>query len=102
FDVGGGLGVDYDGSQTNFASSMNYTMQEYANDIVFALQEICDAAAVPHPTIVSESGRAIVTHHSMLVIDILGVSEFKVGNAPDTLPEQTTRVVRNLWETWRD
>src|SRR5687767_9792978 len=55
FDAGGGLGVDYDGSQTNFASSMNYSTQEYANDIVFALQETCDTGGVPHPTIVTES-----------------------------------------------
>ncbi len=79
FDVGGGLGVDYDGSQTNFASSMNYTLQEYANDIVFGLQEICDLSGVPHPVIVTESGRAMVAHHSMLVMDVLGVSEFAVG-----------------------
>src|SRR5215831_5587240 len=102
FDAGGGLGVDYDGSQTNFASSMNYTMQEYANDIVFALEEICDAAQVPHPTIVTESGRAIVAHHSMLVIDILGVGEFDVGKAPEQLPKDANRIVRNLFETHRD
>jgi arginine decarboxylase len=102
FDAGGGLGVDYDGSQTNFASSMNYTMQEYANDIVFSLQEICDAAGVAHPTIVSESGRAVVAHHSMLVIDILGVGEFEVGKAPDSVPETASRAVRNLFETHRD
>jgi arginine decarboxylase len=102
FDAGGGLGVDYDGSQTNFASSMNYTMQEYANDIVFSLQEICDAAGVPHPTIVTESGRAVVAHHSMLVIDILGVGEFDVGKAPEKLGKDASRVVRNLFETYRD
>jgi arginine decarboxylase len=102
FDAGGGLGVDYDGSQTNFASSMNYTMQEYANDIVFSLQEICDAAGVTHPTIVTESGRAIVAHHSMLVIDILGVGEFDVGKAPEKLAEESSRVVRNLFETFKD
>jgi len=101
-DVGGGLGVDYDGSQTNFASSMNYTTQEYANDIVFSLQEICDAAQVPHPTIVSESGRAIVAHHSMLVIDILGVGEFDVGKAPEQVPATASRTVQNLFETHRD
>src|SRR4029077_14519993 len=56
-DVGGGLGVDYDGSQTNFESSMNYTLQEYANDVVYHVQTVCDEAKVPHPTIVSESGR---------------------------------------------
>ncbi|HVZ72302.1 MAG TPA: biosynthetic arginine decarboxylase [Polyangia bacterium] len=102
FDAGGGLGVDYDGSQTNFASSMNYTTQEYANDIVFALQEICDAAGVPQPTIVTESGRAVVAHHSMLVMDILGVGEFDVGKAPDKVAKDAARVVRNLFETHRD
>jgi arginine decarboxylase len=102
FDAGGGLGVDYDGSQTNFASSMNYTMQEYANDLVFSLQEICDAAGVPQPTIVTESGRAVVAHHSMLVVDALGVGEFDVGKAPETLPENASRVVRNLFDTWRE
>jgi arginine decarboxylase len=102
FDAGGGLGVDYDGSQTNFASSMNYTLQEYANDLVFSLQEICDAAAVTPPTIVTESGRAVVAHHSMLVVDALGVGEFDVGKAPDKLPDNASRVVRNLFDTWRD
>jgi arginine decarboxylase len=102
FDAGGGLGVDYDGSQTNFASSMNYTLQEYANDLVFSLQEICDASGVAQPTIVTESGRAVVAHHSMLVVDALGIGEFDVGKAPETLPENASRVVRNLFDTWRD
>jgi arginine decarboxylase len=102
FDAGGGLGVDYDGSQTNFASSMNYTTQEYANDIVFSLQEICDAGGVPHPTIVTESGRAVVAHHSMLVVDILGVGEFDVGKAPEKLGKDSSRVVKNLFETYRE
>jgi arginine decarboxylase len=102
FDAGGGLGVDYDGSQTNFASSMNYTTQEYANDIVFSLQEICDAGGVPHPTIVTESGRAIVAHHSMLVVDILGVGEFDVGKAPEQVGTDVARVVKNLFETYRE
>jgi arginine decarboxylase len=102
FDAGGGLGVDYDGSQTNFASSMNYTLQEYANDIVFGLQEICDPAGVAHPTIVTESGRAVVAHHSMLVMNILGVGEFESGNIPDKLPEDTSRVVRNLLDEYKE
>ncbi|MCG5054828.1 MAG: biosynthetic arginine decarboxylase [Myxococcales bacterium] len=102
FDAGGGLGVDYDGSQTNFASSMNYTMQEYANDIVFALGEACDAAQVPHPTIVTESGRAVTAHHSMLVFDVLGVGEFQSGAVPDSLPDTAHRVVRNLFETYKE
>ena len=74
-DVGGGLGVDYDGSQTNFESSVNYTLQEYANDVVYHVQNVCDDAGVPHPTIISESGRAIVAYHSVLVFSVLGVSE---------------------------
>ena len=57
-DVGGGLGIDYDGSQTDFESSVNYTLQEYANDVVYHIQNVCDEAEVPHPTIVTESGRA--------------------------------------------
>ena len=83
-DVGGGLGVDYDGSQTNFESSVNYTLQEYANDVVYHLQTVCDEAKVPHPTIVSESGRAIVAHHSVLVFNVLGVSGFGDETLPKT------------------
>ena len=83
-DVGGGLGIDYDGSQTDFESSVNYTLQEYANDVVYHVQNVCDEAGVAHPTIVSESGRAVVAYHSMLVFDVLGVSG--VGDQ-DTAPE---------------
>ena len=69
-DVGGGLGVDYDGSRTNFESSMNYSMEEYARDVVFNVREICTASKVPVPDIVSESGRAIVAPHSLLVVEV--------------------------------
>ena len=102
FDVGGGLGVDYDGSQTNFSSSMNYTMQEYANDIVYALKEICDGAGVPHPNIVSESGRAIVAHHAVLVIDVLGTNEFENRPVPETVPDDAAQVVKNLLATYKE
>src|SRR6185312_1813120 len=102
FDAGSNLNINYNGSQTNFASSMNYTTQEYANDIVFSLQEICDAGGVAHPTIVTESGRAVVAHHSMLVVDILGVGEFDVGKAPDKVNKESSRVVKNLFETYKD
>jgi arginine decarboxylase len=101
-DVGGGLGIDYDGSQTNFSSSMNYTMQEYANDIVFGTMELCDADGVPHPTLVSESGRALVAHHAVLVTDVLGVGEFTVGTQPETLPEGMPAPVRHLFEAYRE
>jgi arginine decarboxylase len=101
-DVGGGLGVDYDGSQTNFASSMNYTTEEYANDVVFGVMEACQAAGVAHPILVSESGRAVVAHHAVLVTEVLGVSEFDTQRVPEVLPEGTTPVVRKLWSTFRE
>ena len=78
-DVGGGLGVDYDGTQTDSDSSMNYTMQEYANDVVDHVQTVCDDAGVPHPQLISESGRAVAAQHSVLVVETLGVT--KQGNA---------------------
>ena len=81
-DVGGGLGVDYDGSQTNFESSVNYTLEEYANDVVYHIQTVCDEAGVKHPVIVSESGRAIVAYHSVLVFNVLGVAGFGEDELP--------------------
>ncbi len=96
-DVGGGLGVDYDGSQTNFHSSMNYTIEEYANDVVYGIGEICDEAEVPHPNIVTESGRAVTAHHAVLVIDVLGVNTL-APEMPGELPEDAAPVVRRLWE----
>src|SRR3954463_11970076 len=87
-DVGGGLGVDYDGSQSNFESSLNYTLEEYAGDVVYHLQTVCDEAKVAHPTIVSESGRAVVAHHSLLVFNVLGVSGF--GEGVQGLPKSPT------------
>jgi arginine decarboxylase len=68
-DVGGGLGVDYDGSRSDFDSSTNYSLQEYANDVVWNIMDVCDSEGVAHPAIVSESGRAIVAHHSVLVME---------------------------------
>ena len=71
-DVGGGLGVDYDGSRSAFDSSTNYSLQEYTNDIVYYIADVCNAEKVPHPDIVSESGRAIVAHHSVLIVEVFG------------------------------
>jgi arginine decarboxylase len=101
-DVGGGLGVDYDGSQTNFASSTNYTLQEYANDVVYAIMEVCEETEVPPPTLVSESGRATVAHHCVLVVDVLGVSEFRAGPLPSAPPEDAQAVVWNLYDTYKE
>jgi len=81
-DVGGGLGVDYDGSKTNFYASKNYNMQNYANDIVAEVKEACEDAQISPPILISESGRAIASHQSVLVFDILGSSEVP-QNPPD-------------------
>ena len=80
-DVGGGLGVDYDGSRSAFDSSTNYSLQEYTNDIVYYIADVCNAEKVPHPDIVSESGRAIVAHHSVLIVEAFGaIEKIRAGN----------------------
>jgi arginine decarboxylase len=102
-DVGGGLGIDYDGSQSDFESSVNYTLQEYANDVVFRIKSVCDEAGVPHPTIVSESGRAVVAYHSLLVFDVLGVSNFdRYQMTPEIVPEDAAQQITDLFSIHRD
>ena len=101
-DVGGGLGVDYDGSQSDFVSSVNYTLQEYANDVVFRIKNVCDEADVPHPTIISESGRAMVAYHSVLVFDVLGVSNFDRYQAPAEIPDDAPQPITDLFGIHRD
>ncbi len=100
-DVGGGLGVDYDGSQTNFESSVNYTLQEYANDVVFHVQSVCNDAEVPHPTIFSESGRAIVAYHSVLVFNVLGVADLGENGVPLQLPHDAEQPLVDLLDTYQ-
>ncbi len=101
-DVGGGLGVDYDGSQTNFESSANYSMQEYANDVVYHLQTVCDDAGVPHPKIISESGRAIAAYHSVLVFGVVGGSApNRHAKVPQSIPDDAERPLHTLMETYQ-
>ncbi len=100
-DVGGGLGIDYDGSQTDFESSVNYTLQEYANDVIYHVQSVCDEAGVPHPTIVTESGRAIAAYHSVLVFNVLGVAGLGEGEALSDLPADPEQPLIDLRETYR-
>ena len=100
-DVGGGLGVDYDGSQTNFESSVNYSLQEYANDVVSHVQNACDEAGVPHPTIISESGRAVVAYHSMLIFGVLGVSEQGGGGEVSEPTADAEQPLHDLWEAYQ-
>jgi arginine decarboxylase len=100
-DCGGGLGVDYDGSQTNFHSSVNYTLQEYAADVVSQVAEACNAKGVPHPDIITESGRALVAHHSVLVFNVLGTNEMLVGQIPESLGRDEPPVIQQLYETYQ-
>ncbi|WP_017716493.1 biosynthetic arginine decarboxylase [Kamptonema formosum] len=99
-DVGGGLAVDYDGSKTNFYASKNYNMQNYANDIVAEVKEACEERSVPAPTLISESGRALASHQSVLVFDVLGTSEVPAGTPPP-LGEKEHLILRNLYETYQ-
>ena len=101
-DVGGGLGVDYDGSQTNFESSTNYTLEEYAADVVYHIQTVCDEAGVPHPTIVSESGRAVVAYHSCLVFNVLGVATLGEASIPEVAgTEDLEQPIIDLLDAYR-
>lgn len=97
-NVGGGLGVDYDGSGTDTDSSMNYTIQEYANDVVHHVMTVCDEADVPHPELISESGRAVSAQHSVLVVETLGIaSQMRAEFVPATIPEDYEQPVHDLW-----
>jgi arginine decarboxylase len=99
-DCGGGLGVDYDGSQSNFHSSMNYTLAEYAADVVSQVAEACNAKGVPHPHLITESGRALVAHHSVLIFNVLGTNEILVGQVPDSLSEDEHPLIQQLYEIY--
>ena len=96
-DVGGGLGIDYDGSRTATAASTNYSLQNYANDVVATVRECCEPHAVALPTLVSESGRAIASHFSVLVFDVLGSST--VPGAIPAIDSDEPLTVRNLRDT---
>src|ERR671928_557312 len=95
-DVGGGLGVDYDGSRSDFDSSANYSLQEYANDVVWNIMDVCDSEAVPHPMIVNEGGRAIVAHHSVLVVEAFSSIEKTVPRLKIEATERDHKLVRDI------
>lgn len=99
-DVGGGLGVDYDGSQTNFYASKNYNMQNYANDIVAELKDACKEQDIPVPTLISESGRAVASHQSVLIFDVLSTSEVPL-EPPEPFEEGESHLISYLWETYQ-
>ena len=102
-DVGGGLGVDYDGSRSAFDSSTNYTLQEYTNDVVYYIGDVCNAEKVPHPDIISESGRALVAHHSVLIVEVFGAIgkvrpdvNFNYGESEHPLVKELLDIKKNL------
>ncbi|MFQ5716921.1 MAG: biosynthetic arginine decarboxylase, partial [Nitrospinales bacterium] len=113
-DVGGGLGVDYDGTRSTLPSSANYTMQEYANDVVYHLLEICQEENLPHPNILSESGRAMTAYHSILVFNVLDVNSFPEWDNSLEVKDDAPEVVKemfdvleltsdkNITESWHD
>ncbi|MEF2231645.1 MAG: biosynthetic arginine decarboxylase, partial [Pseudodesulfovibrio sp.] len=98
-DLGGGLAVDYDGTQTNFMSSRNYSLDEYCVDVVEGVMTVLDEQKVPHPTIITESGRALVAYYSMLLFNVLDTARFDPEPLPDKLPEGTHMHIQHLFET---
>ncbi len=99
-DVGGGLAVDYDGSKTTFYASKNYNMQNYANDVVAEVKDACTEAKIAVPTLISESGRAIASHQSVLVFDVLGTSEVAIEE-PSPLDPDENLTIQKLYETYQ-
>lgn len=94
-DVGGGLGIDYDGSGHS-ESSTNYSEQEYANDVVYTIQSICNEKNIPHPHIITESGRALVAHSSLLIFDIVGRTDAGGFSKPQSIQAEDHQIIRDL------
>ncbi|MCG7900743.1 MAG: biosynthetic arginine decarboxylase [Candidatus Thiodiazotropha weberae] len=98
-DVGGGLGVNYDGNISGSNSSVDYSLQEYANDVVMALKNVCDESDLPYPHIISESGRALVAHHAVMIVDVIGITRRINDTAPREPDEGSPVQLRQLWDT---
>ena len=101
-DVGGGLGVDYDGTRNSASEhSMNYTIQEYVNDAIYTFVDACNKNQLPHPNIINESGRALTAHHSVLVIDVLETASLPIWNDDeDTVTDEDNELIKDLYEIW--
>ncbi len=102
FNIGGGLGIDYDGSKTSSDASANYTIQEYANNVVYSLKEVCDEENVTHPIIISESGRAISAYHSVLVINIKGNKNGNFNRNPVELSGNEPHIIKELYDASKE
>lgn len=101
FDVGGGLGVDYEGTRSQSDCSVNYGLNEYANNVIWAIGDACKEHSLEHPTVITESGRAVTAHHTVLVSNIIGVEryEFSTPVAPNA---DSPRPLKSLWNTWKE
>ncbi len=101
FDVGGGLGVDYEGTRSQSDCSVNYGLNEYANNVIWGIGDACEEHGLPHPTVITESGRALTAHHTVLVSNVIGVerNEFTETTPP---AEEATRPLTSLWNTWQE
>ncbi|WP_320174664.1 biosynthetic arginine decarboxylase [Maridesulfovibrio sp.] len=97
-DLGGGLAVDYDGTQTNFMSSRNYSLNEYCIDVVEGVMTVLDEQGVEHPTIITESGRALVAYYSMLLFNVLDTARFEPDPLPEVLPEDANIHIQHLFD----
>lgn len=100
-DVGGGLGVDYEGSGSRSSCSMNYTVEEYANNVVGPIAEICEQKELPHPNIITESGRAMTAHHAMLITDVIDIEKAPVPAQVEPAQEQDDATYQELWRTFQ-
>ena len=100
-DIGGGLGVDYDGTRSaSGESSMNYSIQEYVNDSVFALVDVCQKNDLPQPNIITESGRSLTAHHSVLVIEVLETTQLPIWNDSESIGEDAHELTKELYNIW--
>lgn len=99
-DVGGGLGVDYEGTRSRSFCSINYSIQEYANNIVYTLKEICEENELPHPHIITESGRAMVAHHAMLITNVIEVEHRVLNTDIEPVSPDEALVLRELWDAF--
>lgn len=99
FDVGGGLGVDYEGTRSQSDCSVNYGLNEYANNVIWGIGDACNEHGLPHPTVITESGRAVTAHHTVLVSNVIGVERNEFSE-PQPPMEDAPRALESMWETW--
>ncbi|WP_411754173.1 biosynthetic arginine decarboxylase, partial [Serratia sp. (in: enterobacteria)] len=101
FDVGGGLGVDYEGTRSQSDCSVNYGLNEYANNVIWGIGDACNEHGLPHPTVITESGRAVTAHHTVLVSNVIGVERNEFCE-PVPPVDDAPRALESMWETWQE